>query len=262
VRLGLGLAALGHVLLLAVAVPGLLLAGQAPHAERLGWLPGWLPEDDAEWFGLVLAAAAAPLGYVLLLAGQWRCLRHAPQRDGAKEWMFVSLLCLLIMPVPFAVAHFIGGAANYAVFQRGLAAVDDLALGDVGGLLQLVGVVLVLLSCLLFAQFQRAARRCLPEGTSSRLAEGYFFFVFLLLGACAGPAVFSQPASRQLLLQILAVGWGLSGLWHLALILDTRRAIQATLRRLGLGTGNHRRPRIELLGSSKPVLNGTGPAGT
>jgi hypothetical protein len=257
----LGLAALGHVLLLAVAVPGLLLAGLAARADLLGWLPGWLPEDDAEWFGLVLAEAAAPLGYVLLLAGQWCCLRYSPQREGAKDWMFVSLLCLLIIPMPFAVAHFIGGAVNYAVLQRGLAAVDDLALGDAAGLVQLVGGVLLLLNCLLFAQFQRAARRCLTEGNSGRLGDGYLFFVFLLLGACAGPAVIFHPGSRHVLLPILAVGWGLSWLWHLVLILGTRRAIRARLRRLGLGTGKHPRPRIELQGSSRPALNGINPAG-
>jgi hypothetical protein len=237
VRQGLALAALGHVLLLMVALPGLVLAGLAARAERRGWLPAGFGEEDAELVGLVLAGAAGALGYLLLVAGQWRCLGHAPQGDGAKEWMFVSLLCLLIVPVPFAVAHCTGGAANYVVFRQGLAAVDDLAGLDVAGLLQLAGGALVLLSCLLFTQFQRAARRSLAQGASSRLADGYLFFVFLLLGACAGPAFTSRLAARQAILEALAVGWGLCWLWHLAVVLGTWRAVRATLRRLDLGTG-------------------------
>jgi hypothetical protein len=254
---GLALAALGHGLLLAVAVPGLLLAGLAARADRLGWLPGGLGEEDAEGLGLFLAYAAAPLGSVLLLAGQWRCLRHAPQGNGAKEWMFCSLLCLLIAPVLFTAAHYTGGAANYVVFRQGLAAADDLTLFEAAGLFQLAGIALVLLSCLLFTQFQQAARRSLAEGTSSWLADAYCLFVFLLLGACAGPTFTSRLAARQVILQVLAVGWGLSWLWHFALILGSRKAIRATLRRLGLGSGKHSRPRLEVQEWLKRALNGT-----
>jgi hypothetical protein len=259
VRQGLALAALGHGLLLAVAVPGLLLAGLAPRADRLGLLPGGLGEEDVEWLGLVLASAAAPLGYLLLLAGQWLCLANAPQGEGAKEWMFGSLLCLLIAPVLFAAAHFSGGAANYAVFQRGLAAMDDLTLRDLGSLLQVAGAGLVLLSCLLFTQFQRAARRSLAERTSSRLADGYCLFVFLLLGASAGPAFTSRLAARHVVLQVLAVGWGVSWLWHFSLILGTRQAIHRTLRRLGLGSGKFTRCRLEVQEWLKRAINGTCP---
>jgi hypothetical protein len=258
VRQGLTLAALGHVLLLTVAVPGLVLAGLAPHAERCGWLPAGLGEEDAELIGLVVAGVAGALGYLLVVAGQWCCLAYAPQRDGAKEWVFVSLLCLLSVPVPFTAAHFTGGAANYVVLRRGLAAANELAWLEVAGLLQLAGGALVLLSCLLFTQFQRAARRCLAEGASSRLADGYCLFVYLLLGACAGPAVTSRPGARLAILEALAVGWGLSWLWHLAVILGTRRAIRATLRRLGMGTRKCGRLRLE---PREPSLKGTGPAG-
>jgi hypothetical protein len=254
---GLGLAALGHVLLMA-ALPGLALAGLAWRAERRGWLPAGLEEEDAEAIGLLLAGAAGALGYLLLVAGQWRCLRHAPQRDGAKEWVFASLLCLLVTPAPLAVAHFTGGAANYVVFRQGLGAVEGRDLLEGAGPLQLAGACLVLVGCLLFGQFQRAARRSLAGAAPSRLADGYFFFVFLLLGACAGPAFTSRLASRQAVLEALAVGWGLSWLWHLAVILGTRRAIRATLRRLGLGTGKSGPHR---LGLREPALNGTGPAG-
>jgi hypothetical protein len=257
VRQGLGLAALGYVLLL-VALLGVVLAGLAPRAERLGRLPAGLEEEDSELFGLLLAGAAGLLGYLLLVVGQWRCLGHAPQGDGAKDWMFASFLCLLVVPVPFAVAHFAGGAANYAILQQGLGEVDGRALLEGAGLLQLAGASLILLSCLLFGQFQRAARRSLAGGAPGRLADGYFFFVFLLLGACAGPAFTSRATSRQVVLEALAVGWGLSWLWQLAVILGTRRAIRATLRRPGLGTGEHRRPRFE---PREPALNGTGWAG-
>jgi hypothetical protein len=252
VRQGLTLTASGYLVLLLGAVPGLLLVGLARRAERLGWLPAGLEQEDAELAGVVLAAAAGSLGYLLLLAGQWRCLTYAPQRHGAKEWMLIGILCLLVGAFSLIAAQFLGGSRNYAALWRGPDALDDLKLLEGGGLLQLMGLSLLLLSCLMFGQFLRITCGCLQEGASTAGMDSWFFCVFLLLGGSVGGALLCRGWTRPLVLQGIVLGWALAWLWHLALLLITRRCIRQTLRRLGAGTRQVPRLRYDEMGRPKP----------
>src|SRR4051812_31744108 len=110
---GLGLIAAGHLLLVGLALTALAVAW----AARAGRLP--LPEQaltrpgGAVLAGLAAVGAVGLLGYALVLVGQWRCLLFAPQHLGTKDLMFACVLCALVGPALFVVAHFAGGAGNY-----------------------------------------------------------------------------------------------------------------------------------------------------
>jgi hypothetical protein len=238
VRQGLLLAALGSLFYLLCTLPGLALRDLAPRADRLGWLPPGLEADRVQFAGILLASVAIPVGYGLLLAGLWRCLMHAPQRQRAREWMLLCLLCLLVGSFMLTAAHFSGGLANYGPVFRGPEALDEVNLLAAATLLQLGAVAFLLLGSLLFNHFLRILRNCLDEGSPSQGTNAYFFIVFLLVGASVGDCLPIAPLeSRQLLFWGLALGWLAAWVWHVVLVLGTRRYIRTTLRRLGAGTG-------------------------
>src|SRR6266516_3785183 len=102
---GLSRAALGYVCLLALVVPGTFLVWLAHQASPSDPLFG-LGVDGVSTLGWILAATGAFLGYLLILAGQWRCLAHAPQAHSAKEFAFACVLCSLMAPASLGAAHF------------------------------------------------------------------------------------------------------------------------------------------------------------
>ncbi len=227
IRHGLWFAVLGNLLLLGGGLLGLLfLLGMLdePLLSRLGLAP-----EDAEFVWL-LPAGLAVLGYVLVLVGQWRCLFHAPQSSSAKEMQFACLLCFLFAPVCFVAAHFLGGKATYAALRSGPEALVSLDVLQAGVLLQLTGLLLLLLSVLLFSGFARAVVRCLRDERGVRVAGLYFWFVAFLLGGTIGLLVEARHSARPEVVPALALGWLFCLLWHTLLLRGTRRRLGRVLK--------------------------------
>ncbi len=228
VRQGLILAAVGEALFLGLGLLGLSLLGRLnePAASLLVVEP-----EDVDALAWLLVSLGALLGYGLVLVGQFHCLRYAPQGHGAKDLQFACLLCSLLPPACFAVAHYLGGQATYAALGRsfgGLARLDLLATGT---LLQFAGVLTGLLSVLLFTGFARAVVRCLDDSDSGRAGGLYFWFVAFLLGGSVGVFLEARRTFRQEALPLLALAWLLCLLWHTHVLHHASRRVARALRK-------------------------------
>jgi hypothetical protein len=228
---GLQLSGLGYAILLIVVLPALVLIWVSSHGYRYFPVPASLRQnEDWEFLGWFLAAVAGPLGYLVTLLGQWRCLKLAPQGHGAKELLFTCILCLLVAPLLLGIAHFTGGARNYALYLEGLEGLHNLNWLLGGVLLQLAGMGLLLLNFLLFAQFLRAIGECLGRSAVARLVEFYSFFVCLLLGSSVGTVLCGHSfAFGRTAIPVLLAGWLGYFLWHLVLTFVVRRQVDLGL---------------------------------
>jgi hypothetical protein len=225
---GLQVAVLGDLVLVALSTPGLLLAWLAVHGGRALQLQfGVEDADGALWVGLLLTGAAAALGSGLNLLGRWMCLVNAPPQPGVKERLFLSILCSLGGLVLLFTAHFLGGARNYTVLQRGSDGLNVREFFQANGLLQLVGSLMLFFSCVLFSRFLRNVALHFQDLRRARNAERYFLLVCFMLGGTAGALSFPhQFGSRAGILLGVCAGWMVCFLWHLSLMADVRRLLE------------------------------------
>jgi hypothetical protein len=234
IRQGFLLCIFGHACFLLLVLPGLLIALVPVHVEPFVSMHRTIvQEDELVLVGLVGLAAAALVGCVLILIGQWRCLTHAPQRHGSKELLFACLNAGVLGPVLLAIAHFVGGARNYPLVERGLAGLDDVEFLQVGTLLQLTGLGLCLVSFLLFSQFLRVVASCFEYEAGTRAAERFFFYICMVVGGTVGVFVCSKrlESLHEVWLGLMA-SWVGALVWHVSLTVNARRCIAAVLQRL------------------------------
>jgi hypothetical protein len=222
IRHGLILAMVGDVLLLGPGFFGLLLTGAA--GEEVLQVRGLSP-GDAALLGPAVALFALVIGYPLGLIGRWWCLLSSPEGNIAKEWQFACLLCFLVTPGCFVLAYFLGGANPVAAFcsTNSLAKFDFLSSA---AFVQLIGLVVGVLSLVLFSRFIRAVIRYLPEdATQEGATQGvgrFFWFIAFVLGATSGLVLEAReplPATWW----ALTVGWVVCLLGHTAQLSSASR---------------------------------------
>jgi hypothetical protein len=213
----------GYLVVLLVALPGACLWLSSQERVPVLWRAGLTGNDDAEAFGLLLACGGAGLGYLLLLAGQWLCLFHAPQSHGAKELAYLCvLLAVFLAPVNLA-AFLIGGANDFGwlsrLLQHPLAGTTWTEV-PTGTVFQLLGAVLLLVNMLTFTQFLRAVLlRAHQEKRAERIGA-FNFFVCLVVGGSFGIGLAPETVrSFHLLVPGVVLAWLLVLAWQAWLIL-------------------------------------------
>jgi hypothetical protein len=219
---GLVVAGLGEMLGLVFGLLALLFLGPLG-GPVVTWLGLTLP--DADVLGLALAGLFALLGYLVALLGRTFCLFYAPPGHGARRLQFACLLCSLVAPGCFVLAHFLGGAETYAVLRRHPTEIVDIGLLHVAVLLQLAGLLVGLLGVLLFSGFTRAVGTALRDESAGRMAVRYFWFVGFLLGGTLGLVLEAQRSHHPETLPALAAGWLICLLWHTLLVQGTARRL-------------------------------------
>ena len=235
---GLQLSLLGSAFLALVGVPGAVLAWVAAYGGS-AWqarLSVQGEEAAAQVVGLALLAVAGLVGGGLILLGRWLCLVNAPQRDGAKELMLTCFLCSLTGAGLLAAAHYLGGDRNYGVFRRGP---DALALDDFfrsAGTVQLLGLLLLLGSSLLFGRFLHGAARYFGDGPRAGRLDAYFVLLCFVIGGTGGVYLFPRGSEVRVMAFLVAAGcWLLCFLGNLFLVADARRGIATALAKRRLG---------------------------
>lgn len=234
VSAGLRLVTVGYVFLVGGAILGGLLL-------RLGWDDGPLVRmtsysirEDRDLFllmGLLALGATALFSYVLVLAGQWRCLMYAPQRQHSKELMYICVNLVLLGLILNGAGIYLD-AGSYLALREGFDSMTKLDLGRPGLLLQLGSLVVGLVGSLVFSQFLRGVAHCFQDQACVRSVDLNLGFVGLLLGGSAG-VVFcvSRLSLRSEILPWLIGGWLLCFIWHLYLVYSAYRCVEDGLLR-------------------------------
>jgi hypothetical protein len=196
--------------------------------------------------GIIFLLGLSSFG--VLIRGKVRCLMHAPERYGARWWMFSSILCILIGPTLNFIAPFIHSAKpavqvtvtskdgdgtrfltreldSYKHFKDAY---------EISMYLKLAGNFAALLSTVFFVLFLRAVAQSFNNELQTKLCEFYLMFTGLLVGGflmlCFGPAL--DALSLIYLLLGLAAGQVINLFWYIFLIISTSSTIGA-----GIGRG-------------------------
>jgi hypothetical protein len=186
--------------------------------------------DDLLLLGLLMVGLTALLSYGLVLLGQWRCLMYAPERQGARELMYVCLNLVIIASLMNVAGAVLDGARTYAVLRQGAAGVERLNWHGAGPFLQLGSGVVGLLASLIFSQFLRTVASCFDDRARVRSVDFNLAFLGLLLGGSCGTFLYvRQLASKTEILPWLAAGWLLCFGWHLCLVNRVRQSVRNAL---------------------------------
>jgi hypothetical protein len=221
IRKGLALVMGGYFILVCGGVLALvsvwLGVGEGPAARDAG--DSMTDQEGFLLLGVLVLGLTAVLSYGLVLAGQWHCLKYAPQGKHAKELMYACVNCVLVGSILNAVGAYLDGGRTFDILQDGLAAVDKIDLFSPSNVLLLAGAVLGLVNMLVFSQFLRSVAGCFQDPSRQRTGDLNLGFVGLLVGGSFG-ALFYLPrvGLRGALLPWLAGAWLLCLAWHLCLV--------------------------------------------
>jgi len=222
VRKGLKLVVLGYCFLILLAVPGLVLLFLS-QALPVNPLPALSP-TQVVILGWVLTGVGTTLMFGLLLLGQRRCLNHAPQLHGSRELMFICFLCTFVGAACLGISWGFGGLDNIKALVDILETWRHYPIRHAPELLQLAAALMFLLNCLFVTAFLRSVLKCVAPSQTGPVS-GLFWAVWFLGGATIG--LLMTPVSE--LLRIVSGAWVVAFLWHVSLILFTRRSIRKVL---------------------------------
>jgi hypothetical protein len=176
--------------------------------------------------GLLVIGVSSLASFSLVLAGKWRCLMNAPERNAARWLIFACMLCMVIGPF-MNILTSLGsdGANNYKQFQHYKEGVH-LKFDSVGGVLQLLGTILSIVSTMLFVLFLRAITCCFRSRFLTSIIHLYLLFSALLIGVSA-QMLFAMPQTLtrpEVILGLLA-GWLAWTAGYVFLVFSTRICI-------------------------------------
>jgi hypothetical protein len=241
VRGGLGRVLFGYFVFLV----GTLVGTGMVIWSAWGWLigennsPSQLPDIGQMWIfyvGLGILSVVGTFGYLFILAGQWKCLLAAPERQGARWLMFFATTCLFLGPA-VNVASFIGGVQRAPQLSRGVRSLGEMQFSLAGQYLQLTSAGAGLLYAVFFILFLRAVARCHDSRHGNGLANFCLVLVVLLVagsGFWLYTAFYGIPLRGELrqVPFLVAGGWLMSFFLYLYLIASVRRCIADSLNRI------------------------------
>lgn len=212
---GSGLSA-GLVVVLALSLMGDKKAGKSTN----------LAFEAGVWIGVGLLLISVLWGYGKILLGMWMCLKHAPERCGAKWVMFLSMSCLVTGPA-FDVASSIGGVNKQPEFRRGPKEFKLPEFSPSVRNLQIACSAVSTLGYVMFVLFLRSVARCFGDVQRASTVMAFLVFQGLLLVA----SLYVVLLEPMLLLDepmvpiAIGLGWLGSGLWFLYLLVSIRRCV-------------------------------------
>jgi len=229
---GLGLVVLGYTILVVGATIGPLFIWLSLNGEslldRLG--AGREEMDALLLLGVLTVALTAILSYSIVLIGHWRCLMYAPERQNAKELMYLCINSVFLASILNVAAVWLDGGRTYAALQGGLGEVMKLGPRSAGVLLQVGSAGLGLFSSLIFSLFLRTVANCFNDQVRVRNVDFNLAFVGLLLGGSVGTLLYMRTLAVQAeVVPWLAGGWLLCFAWHLILVRSVRRCVNDRL---------------------------------
>jgi len=199
---------------------------------------GRLPSLGAMWMlyiGLGILSVVGTFGYLITMAGQWRCLQGASERHGARWMMFFCLTCLFAVPTLNAAACIGGGMQRGPDLQKGARTFREMRFSPRARYMQIAGAVASLLYSVFFLLFLRAVARCHASSAHVTLVNFFLVFVGVLVGLTVYVGYLSfrdmiRPENDPRLWILGA--WGVCFLFYLFLIGAIRSCIVKSLARV------------------------------
>jgi hypothetical protein len=179
------------------------------------------------WLGVAIVVLCGIFGYWKILAGVWKCLKHAPERCGARWLMFCCMTCMTMGPA-LNMAFGWGCVKRAPTFQRGPDGLKLLQLDESFRVKQVACITIFLTSLALFILFLRSVARCFGDTGRVTHVTVYWIVWGLFLG-WAG-YVFVLNPDELLKLEtwvLLGAGFAISFLWCLYLVLSIRLCISS-----------------------------------
>lgn len=234
----------GYCLILVVGlifiVMTLLLAYfTAPPARGQSAVP--IQRNIAMWWTLGLGLGSMFLlslyTYIQIFVGKVRCAIHAPERCGARWFIFACILTIVVGPV-LSTIESVSAQINapsaakqeeeLRQLQRQLGSDGDME-GFVGFLrgritvTQIVGALVSMGTSVFFVLFLRAIGNCFEESRLTVMADLYLMFSALLMGFTIFLVFFAGfNRSTLLIAGVLGLGGLISLAWYFGLIVYTR----------------------------------------
>jgi hypothetical protein len=174
-------------------------------------------------FGVMILLSLYCYGMIVL--GSWRCLKHVPERYGAKWMMFTCMIGMAMGPA-LNTACSLGGVRKQPELRQGPKGFKMPEFDQSTRYMQVASISLSLVSWALFMCFLRAVALCFNDTACAMHVVLWLVFFGLLVGATAFLA-FANP--RMLLNPLILLGLGLglivAFLWHLVLIFLVRLSL-------------------------------------
>jgi hypothetical protein len=222
---------LGRILLsYAVLITGTFVGiGLVVGSLYLAMSPKRAPNDMTHvwvfYVGLGVLSLIGLFAYGMLLAGKWRCLLGAPERNHSKWLMFACMACIVMGPALNIVTGW-AGLKKRPEFKQGAAGFKQVKYTELGGPMQIASVGLSLGAIVFFVLFLHSVARCFEDKACTALIALYLTFTALLTGASlylifAAPKLLIKPP----VLMGLGGGWVISAIWYLVLIAKVRTCI-------------------------------------
>jgi hypothetical protein len=237
---GLGLVAHGYGVLVLGGLLGPVLIWLSLDTDLLRgqWNRTGEERDTLLLLGMITIGATALVSYGLVLAGQWRCLRYAPEKHNAKQVMYVCVHAVFLALALNAIGAWLDGGGTYKALQGGWDDVARLDPHNPCNLIQAASAGVGLFASLVFSLFLRSLAGCVNDRVGVRSVDLSLALVGLLLGGSLGTAFWlNRLALRAEMLPWLVGGWLLCFAWHLALVRCVRDRVEDALCRPSLSRG-------------------------
>jgi hypothetical protein len=175
--------------------------------------------------GALAVCALSLWSYKIILWAKWRCLKHCPERCGAKWMIFACIIGIAMGP---AMNFFcsMGGVKRSAVLSKGPQGFKMPEFDTSTRYMQAACSSIALASWALFMGFLRAAANCFND--RARAFQVFLWLCFFgLLWVSTFFLVFANPRLlfQPVVLLWLGLGWILAFIWHLLLIFLVRCSI-------------------------------------
>jgi hypothetical protein len=183
-----------------------------------GWLvgpgarPAATPAIGTVWIfyiGLGILSVIGTFGYLIVLAGHWRCMHGAAERYGARWLMFFCVTALFAGPA-LEVASYIAGCQKPPELSRGASSLNSMQFTATARYMQLAGAGATLLYTVLFLLFLRAVALC--HGSRSHVLLVNFFLVLVTL-MVAGTVYVAYRTYTQHRAELREITLALAGAW-------------------------------------------------
>jgi len=184
-------------------------------------------KDEVKLIGLVIIGMITAVGYRFSIAGKWRCLLNAPERNGLRWVMFACITGIVTAPIFHTTAYLTSGPVHGDLQEHDVVYLKKVKLNSTQAALQLAGAGSVLLSSVALLVFFRRTAHLFSAFKLMHVVDLTLLALIPLLGISL--AVFFDPhvvSRHPVVLTGIEFSWLTWAILHLLLNLRTRSCIE------------------------------------